>query len=248
VAIYFNGAQGKSREMIRRTLALSDHWFPRLLRRCRHQLINFGLPRLPHILTTPLIAIFLTLRSTYYFIVRVFICEPFFKAYCTKYGRNVHTGVFLHWIQGRGEIIIGDNVQIDGRCNFAFAARFSDKPTLIIGDNSGIGHACTFTIGKRIVIGRHCRIAGGVWIFDSPGHASDPAARLAGSPPDDAEVMPVVIEDNVWIGGGAVIMPGVTIGQGSIVAAGSVVMTNVPPNTVVAGNPARQLRKLTGPA
>jgi serine acetyltransferase len=191
---------------------------------------------------------FLSLRSTYYFLARVFLCEPFFKAYCARYGRNVHTGVFFHWIQGRGDLIVGDDVLVDGKCSFSFAARFSDQPTLIIGDATGIGHGCSFTIGKKITIGRHCRIAGHVWIFDSPGHPADPVARMAGSPPADDEVRPVVIEDNVWIGERAIIMPGVTIGQGSLVAAGSVVTTNVPPNTMVAGNPARQLRKLTGPA
>jgi acetyltransferase-like isoleucine patch superfamily enzyme len=173
------------------------------------------------------------------------LCEPFFKAYCTSYGPGLHTDVFFHWIQGRGELIIGENVLIDGKCSFTFAARFSAQPTLIIGDNTGIGHACSFTIGKKISIGRHCRIGGNVWIFDSPGHPADPVARMAGSPVADDEVKPVMIEDNVWIGQKAIIMPGVTIGQGSIVAAGAVVMVNVPPNTMVAGNPARQLRKLT---
>jgi serine acetyltransferase len=205
---------------------------------------NFGIPA-PRVLTVPLLAVFLTLRSTYYFIVRVFLCEPFFKAYCTSYGPGLHTDVFFHWIQGRGELIIGENVLIDGKCSFTFAARFSAQPTLIIGDNTGIGHACSFTIGKKISIGRHCRIGGNVWIFDSPGHPADPVARMAGSPVADDEVKPVMIEDNVWIGQKAIIMPGVTIGQGSIVAAGAVVMVNVPPNTMVAGNPARQLRKLT---
>jgi acetyltransferase-like isoleucine patch superfamily enzyme len=194
-----------------------------------------------------MLAVCLGLRSAYYFFARVFFCEPFFKAYCTKYGRNVHTGVFLHWIQGRGDLIVGNDVLIDGKCSFSFAARFSDRPTLIIGDATGIGHACSFTIGKKIIIGRHCRIAADVWIFDSPGHPADPAARKAGFPPSDDEVKPVIIEDNVWIGQSAIIMPGVTIGEGSIVASGSVVMTSVPPNIIVAGNPARQLRKLTGP-
>ena len=210
--------------------------------------LNFGLPPIPRLLSVPLLTLFLALRSTYYFTVRVFFCEPFFKSYCTKYGRGVHTGVFLHWIQGRGELIVGNNVLIDGKCSFTFAARFSDKPTLIIGDNSGIGHGCTFTIGKKVVIGRHCRIAGQAWIFDSPGHPADPSARMAGDPTTDEEVKPVVIEDNVWIGRAAIIMPGVTIGEGSIVAAGAVVMSDVPPNTLVLGNPARQIRKLIGPA
>ena len=232
--------------MIRRTLALSDHWLPRALRKCRRALLNVGLPPIPRFLTAPVLAVFLTIRSIYKFLVRVFICEPFFKAHCTRYGRGVRTGAHLHWMLGRGQLIVGDNVRIDGKCTFSFAARFSEQPTLVIGDYTGISHGCHFTVGKQIVIGQHCRIASNVWIFDSPGHSADPIGRRAGLPPADDEVMPVVIEDNVWIGRGAIIMKGVTIGQGSIVVAGSVVMVDVPANTLVAGNPARQLRKLTG--
>src|SRR5262249_22718731 len=163
------------------------------------RVLNFGLPPIPRVFTTPLVALFLALRWTYKFLVRVFICEPFFKAYCTSYGRGVRTGAALHFIRGRGKLIVGDNVRVDGKCTLAFAARFSDQPTLIIGDNSGISHGCHFTVGKLIVIGRHCKIGNNVWIFDSPGHTADPIARLAGSPPSNDEVVPVVIEDNVWI-------------------------------------------------
>jgi acetyltransferase-like isoleucine patch superfamily enzyme len=183
-------------------------------------------------------------RSAYYFIARIFFCEPFFKSYCTGYGKNLHTGVFFHWVMGRGEIIIGDNVTVDGKCSFAFAARYSSRPTLIVGDNTGIGHNSSFTVGERITIGQNCRLAIGVTIFDAPGHPLDPALRLAGNPAAAEDVRPVVIEDNVWIGQGVIVMPGVTIGQGSVVAAGSVVMTSVPPNVLVAGNPARQVRSL----
>jgi chloramphenicol O-acetyltransferase type B len=56
-----------------------------------------------------------------------------------------------------------------------------------------------------------------------------------------------VIEDNVWIGRNAIIFPGVRIGEGSVVAMGTVVMNSIPPNTVVAGNPARQIRSLAKP-
>ena len=55
---------------------------------------------------------------------------------------------------------------------------------------------------------------------------------------------PVVIGDDVWVGGGAIILPGVTIGEGSTVAAGAVVTRDVEPFTLVAGNPARLLRRL----
>ena len=199
----------------------------------------------PRILTLPAVGLFLAIRSTYYFIARVFFCEPFFKTYCTSYGKNLHTGVFFHWIQGRGKLIVGNNVTVDGKCSLTFAARYMDHPTLTIGDSSGIGHDTTITVGGRVTIGNNCRIAGGVYIFDAPGHPLDPVARREGKPAPPEDVKPVVIEDDVWIGRGAIIMPGTTIGHGSVVAAGSVVMAPVPANVLVAGNPARQVRTLT---
>lgn len=236
----------KSSPMLRQTLVLSDHWFPRFLRRARRAVLDFSVPA-PRLLAIPFATAFLAARSVYYFIARVLFCEPFFKACCTKYGKNLHTGVYFHWIKGRGELMVGDNVLVDGKCVFIFAARYAARPTLIIGDDTGIGHGCNFTIGQRITIGRHCRIAGGVVLFDAPGHPLDPAMRMAGSPAAAEDVKPIAIADNVWIGRNSMILPGVTIGDGSVVAAGSVVMTPVPANVLVAGNPARQLRVLARP-
>ena len=229
--------------MLYRTIALSDHWSARLIRSAVRGARNFSVPA-PRIVFGPLVSVFLLIRSIYYFVARVFFCEPYFKTYCPGHGRNLHTGVFFHWIQGRGEFVIGDNVTIDGKCSFTFAARYSNRPTLAIGDNSGIGHNSSFVIGDRISIGRFCRIADGVRMFDSPGHPLDPILREAGEPASRADVRPILIEDNVWIGSRAIIMPGVTIGRDSVVAAGSVVMTAVPPGVLVAGNPARQTRVL----
>jgi len=226
-----------------RFLALSDHPLAVLARRIRRGLARFGLPA-PRIVVRPVLVLFLLSRSIYFFMVRVFVCEPMFKAYCTSYGRNLRTGVFLPWVQGRGALMIGDNVVVDGKSSFHFAVRYSDRPELIIGDNTGIGHGCSFTVGKRITIGRHCRIGLSVQMFDSPGHASDPAARLAGLPAAQDEVRPITIGDNVWIGNNSIICPGVTIGDGSAVAIGSVVMSDVPENTLVAGNPARRVQAL----
>lgn len=226
-----------------RFLALSDHPLAVLARRIRRGLARFGLPA-PRIVVRPMLVLFLLSRSIYFFMVRVFVCEPLFKAYCTSYGRNLRTGVFLPWVQGRGALMIGENVVVDGKSSFHFAVRYSDRPELIIGDNTGIGHGCSFTVGKRITIGRHCRIGLSVQMFDSPGHASDPAARLAGVPAAQDEVRPITIGDNVWIGNNSIICPGVTIGDGSAVAIGSVVMSDVPENTLVAGNPARRVQAL----
>ena len=55
---------------------------------------------------------------------------------------------------------------------------------------------------------------------------------------------PIVIEDNVWLGGGAILLPGVRVGRNAVVGAGAVVTRSVPANTVVAGNPARVIREI----
>jgi len=225
---------------LRRSLATSGHPFATTLRMARRSLVRFSLPA-PAVIFLPVLWTFLALRSLYYFLVRVLVCEPLFKCYCTRYGRGVRTGVYLHWVQGRGSLVVGDEVLVDGKCSFTFAARYSDSPLLEIGDRTGIGHACSFTVAQRISIGRDCRIAGGVAIFDSSGHPSDPEARRRGEPAPSDTVKPVSIGDNVWIGRNAMVFPGVTIGEGAVVSAGAVVMSDVPPASVMAGNPARRV-------
>ncbi len=194
----------------------------------------------------------LAVRSVYYFVARVFVCEPLFKAYCREYGRNLHTGVFLHWVQGRGDIIAGDHVRFDGTVGFTFAARRCRTPHAARGRPDG--HQPQRQPGDRQArspSGKDVATAGHVAIFDANGHPADPEARRAGLPPSPEEVRPVRIGDNVWIGRHAIIHPGVTIGEGSIVSAGAVVMSDVPPMSVVAGNPARKIAVLgaaAGPA
>lgn len=192
----------------------------------------------------PMLWTYIGVRQLYHTAIRVLVCEPLFKAYCAQHGARVRTGTFVHWINGAGDLIVGDDVLMDGRCSIHFASRYSDRPALKIGDRSLVGHGCKLVVGKAITIGRDCMIAADVWIFDAAGHPSDPEARLAGLPAPSHEVRPVTIGDNVWIGGRSIVMPGVTIGEGSVVAAGSVVTADVPPYTVVAGNPARKVATL----
>jgi len=229
-----------------RFAALSDHWAAGLLRRTYRGLRDFSVPA-PRLLTRPILAVLLGLREATRFLRRVFVVEPLFKSRCASYGRNLHTGFELPGVQGDGDILLGDNVMIDGKVAIFFATRYGGRPRLIIGDNTGIGHACAFTVGREIRIGKHCRFGGLIAVFDAPGHPADPAARLAGLPSVLDEVKPIVIGDNVWVGTSSVIYPGVTIGDNSIVAMGSVVMSNVAPNVMVAGNPARMIRTLNPP-
>lgn len=233
-------------QRLRRYLAKSEDPFAVFVRTAYRKLALLSIPA-PAIMAKPLAWIVIRLRGLYHYMLRVFLCEPFLKAHCSKYGRNLHCGCFLHWIQGKGDIVVGNDVTIDGKCTIVFAARYSDRPVLQIGDKTGIGHGCAFIVGKRITIGDNCNLSGDVRVFDSNGHPTEPAARLNGQAPADDDVRPITIGNGVWIGQRCLIFPGVRIGQGSVISAGSVLRTHVPPFSVVAGNPAKVMFRLRQP-
>jgi acetyltransferase-like isoleucine patch superfamily enzyme len=95
---------------------------------------------------------------------------------------------------------------------------------------------------QRILIGDDVAVGANTVITDTDFHPLSYAARH--SDPADGAVLPVTIEDDVFIGMNCLILKGVTIGQGSVVGAGSVVTREVPPHSIVAGNPARLVREL----
>jgi acetyltransferase-like isoleucine patch superfamily enzyme len=221
-----------------RQIALSSHPLARGLRRVRRGVLEFTLPPCRP-LTRPILLVYLAVRSLCYFLWRIFVCEPLFKAYCKQCGRGVRTDIYIPFIQGKGDLMVGDHVLIDGKFGVKFGARFSDRPELIIGDHTRIGHECEFVIGKRISIGKNCLIAAGTLILDSSGHPTNPEARLAGLPPTEDMVRPVEVGDNVWIGKRCTIFPGVCIGEGSVISANSIIMRDVAPYTLMASAPAK---------
>jgi carbonic anhydrase/acetyltransferase-like protein (isoleucine patch superfamily) len=237
-------ATGESKPRLRRRLAASQHPVAQQLRRWNRASRNIRLP-LPLPIVRVLWKLYLVVQTIFYRVYRFLICEPLFRAACTSVGKRMRTGFFMHWVQGSGRIILGDDVTIDGKCSFMFADRFSDSPTFRVGDRTMIGHGCGFVIARQVTIGQDCLLAMGVNVFDSSGHPVDPGRRLAGLPLEDAEVKPVTIGNNVWIGASATIFPGVTIGDGAVIAARAVVVNNVAPNTLVAGYPARKIQELT---
>jgi len=126
------------------------------------------------------------------------------------YHLSIHSPVKLMADREGAEIIIGDQTRIHGSCIHAY---------------------------DRITIGKRCLIAANCQIFDGNGHDlsfPDVENRIH----TKGSSKPIVIEDDVWLGAGVMVLPGVTIGRGSVIAAGSIVTNSIPPLSIAAGNPA----------
>jgi acetyltransferase-like isoleucine patch superfamily enzyme len=125
---------------------------------------------------------------------------------------------------------------------------------LVIGENVYIGDDAIISCCDRVEIGNLTLIGHGAQVFDNNSHPLDPTARtedwqavLRGTgprPEEEIDHAPVRIGHCAWLGSGSIVLRGVTIGDGAVVAAASVVTSDVPPNTVVAGNPAMPVRSL----
>jgi maltose O-acetyltransferase len=112
-----------------------------------------------------------------------------------------------------------------------------------IGPGSFVNFNCVFLDCAAIEIGARVQIAPAAQLYTAT-HPLDAAARATGL----ESALPIRIGDDAWIGGGAIILPGVTVGAGAVVAAGAVVRQAVPPGALVAGNPARMVRRPEGQA
>lgn len=116
------------------------------------------------------------------------------------------------------------------------------QPNAVIAIGDGVGMSgCTVSAHNSIVIGDNVLIGSGALIMDSDAHSLEPTARRKGG---EGRSKPIVIENDVFIGARAIILKGVTVGRGSVVGAGAVVSRNVPPYSIVVGNPARVVRQL----
>jgi len=148
-------------------------------------------------------------------------------------------------IRNGASITLGNNVLLRSS-NYRYHANvfapvklFVDRPNakISVGNNTIIVGTCIHA-HDNISIGDNCLIAANTQIIDSHGHElswDDPANRINTT----SKAKPIHIGDNVWIGLNSIILPGVTIGSGSVIAAGSVVTSSIPPMVVARGNPAQ---------
>ena len=114
-----------------------------------------------------------------------------------------------------------------------------ENATLIIGDDVYMNYGVTIEACHEIRIGNHVLMAPLVSIIDDNRHETEPGAVLYKGP--------IVIGNNVWLARNVAVIPGASIGDGCVIAANSVVCTDIPPNSLAAGAPARVIRKLDLP-
>lgn len=172
---------------------------------------------------------------------------------CISMDETPHVkGVPLIDIRKGGLLQIGKNVTLNSNndgyhINMHSPVKlFADRPgaSIAIGDNTRLHGSCIHAYGS-ISIGKNCLIAANCHIIDGNGHDMsypDVSNRINTT----GKVKPVVVEDDVWICANTIVLPGVTIGRGSIISANSVVTADIPSMVVAGGNPAVVLRHLSG--
>ena len=164
---------------------------------------------------------------------------------------NFHGKPIISKFEG-SQIVLGD------RCSFCSSSEYTalgvNHPVILrtlashahlsIGPDTGISGA-TICAARKVTIGANVLIGANVVICDTDFHPIRPEGRRYNSNPQEISVSPVVIEDNVFIGTGAMVLKGVHIGKNSVIGAGSIVTKSIPENVVAAGNPAKVIETLT---
>jgi len=163
----------------------------------------------------------------------------YLKTSCTpaRFGQfpNVRGKVKLHI---RGNAVFGERFTALGDGGTVRIA-VREGATLVVGDHVALNYGVSIEVWHEVRIGSKVMIAPNVSIIDDNRHELEPGAPLFRGP--------TVIEDNVWLGGNVSVLPGVTIGSGSVIGGNSVVSRDIPPNSFAGGSPARVLKTLNVP-
>ncbi len=192
-----------------------------------------------------------TLKSFFY----IYWNRIKFRCFGINYGHNMCVNNEVYVI-GHGKITIGDDFRftsgngINPICrNIKGEFRLGSKDASIeIGNNVGISSSCIWA-RKRISIGDNVNIGGDCIIIDSDIHSHNFIERRKGHSPLNGKYKiipsaPIVIEDDVWLGARCMVLKGVHIGARSIIAAGSVVINDIPSDVVAGGNPCKVIKKI----
>lgn len=190
-------------------------------------------------------------RGAWHNFWRWFYYEPMFKSQCKEVGpgfRMEYAGNGSATISGELDVYLGSNVRMFDNTFFQ-GVRVGDRSVLRVGDNTYLSPMCRIMVAERIEIGDWCIVAA-KFLSDNSGHpVSDVMARMTsggGSPSLDS-IKPITIGDFCFLGNQSVVYPGTTVGDGVVAQIGTHLKGNVPPFTLVGGNPMRIIGKLPVP-
>ena len=170
--------------------------------------------------------------------------EPLFRYRCARVGRGLILEGDVPQFIGNGRIVVGDDVRVGTRNTWVVGFKVSEGAELVIGNRVSVNYQTSISVATRVEIGDDTMIAGNVQIYDNISHPLSPSRRLKHESFTLDEAAPISIGKNVWIGNAAIIMRGVSVGDNSVVAAGSIVTKDVPADTLVAGSPARVIKSI----
>lgn len=155
-----------------------------------------------------------------------------------SFGHSISVIGRLPVLENRGSMHIGSNTGFRST-PLPPELYTSVNGRLVIGNNTFINGGCCIHASKEVILGERCLLAEGVMIADYTFHEISPCTP--------AKLAPIVIGSNVWLGVRALVMPGVTIGDHSVIGAGAVVTRSIPERSVAAGSPARVIRTFDCP-
>ena len=166
-----------------------------------------------------------------------FLRARYYLRHATSIGKRVRLYGKASIIN-EGNLIVGERVQLVSTI-VPIELVASNGGVLTIGNHVFINYGCSISAQMQVTIGDYCQIGTYVMMLDNDFHRLEPERRLE-RPPS----APIILEENVWVGGKATILSGVRIGAGSVIGANSVVTKDIPPRSLAVGMPARVIRTL----
>jgi len=149
-------------------------------------------------------------------------------------------------LRGKSHITVGKGFTTGRNCRIEALPQGSTAIKLLqIGNHVQLNDNVHITACQSVIIGNHVLMASKVYISDvSHGGYDATNSSVPGMPPTERPLLtkPVIIEDNVWLGDGVCVLPGVTIGYGSIIGANAVVNRSIPPKSIAVGIPAKVVK------
>lgn len=217
---------------IKARLKKSDKNHYRLLRYAYNILknINMPLPKTGCVIAWKIVNI---IKKLYYWSYSIIWVTTLYRGFCVRVGKNFKAGTYVPYVEGLGNVYVGDDVRFYGKQDYIFGGIRDDVPEIHIGDGTVIGHNITFDIAGILTIGQKCLISRNVTFQDSRGHSINANERIEKRPAKEKDVYGIIVGNNVWIGTGSYIMPGVQIGNNCVIAAQTIVRGNIPDNSLV---------------